>query len=136
MTFAPIAWAFLPMWQSLWTLVLSRRAPNPLPAHRRLDLYFKGYGPWYAFILLWSGLCLFAPHTRALVMGSFLVLGLIHLVLFSWSVLTTWALYRAAFGFSRWGASWRTLVFYLSVLASILLYYLLAGQLWPLMEAP
>ncbi len=107
-----------------------------LPAHRRLDLYFKGFGPWYIFILMWSGLCIFAPYTRVAVSALGPALIGVHVLLFAWSSVTTWALFRSAYGYSRSAASWRTVCFYLGVLASILTYYLLAGQLIPLLESP
>lgn len=135
---AMLAWAFVPALVAGWVLLLrrlfeARRAPSD-----SVDLFFAGAGGWYL-----AGLVATAPIVVAPWAADRLT-GMHWLVLLSLSAL--FALVHglfAAYGFARhvWGSSRRggvafVLSYHLAVGCTVLGYYLVMGQLIPILVPP
>jgi hypothetical protein len=129
-------WSFVPAVQAaVFALVLRLFDPPRLrtglaPA---LSLYFTGHGPWLVFLLILAGGCLFVPDVHA-TMTWLLSRGILPGAMLGtivWSMVLTFACFRAGLGFSRaraWGA---TVVFYAGFTAAIVSYYLAMNQIQP-----
>ena len=134
-----ISWSFVPAVQALVFALVLRLLDPPrarsglVPA---LSLYFTGHGPWLIFLLLVAGICLFVPDvytTMMRLLGSG-VLPLAMLGIIVWSMVTTFACFRAGIGFSRGRASAATALFYMGFTVVIVGYYLAMNQIQP--QAP
>lgn len=131
-----IFWSFVPAVQAaVFALVL--RLLDPPRARTALvpslTLYFTGHGPWLVFLMLVAGVCLFAPDvyrtmmvllTRGVLPGA--MLGTI-----VWSMVLTFACFRAGLGFSRGRAAGATALFYAGFTVTIVGYYLSMNQIQP-----
>lgn len=126
-----LSWAFLPVVQSLWLLVVTHRRGAGPSAARRVDLYFRGYGPWYAWMLVLSGICLFSAHARVAIMVDLGVPVFMSLMLVAllWAVVLTHACLRRGLGLSGRRAFFGTLGFYVGVAGTLVLYYISTNQL-------
>jgi hypothetical protein len=93
-------------------------------------LYLEGHGIWLFALLAICGALLFAPDSLAAVA----VVGPVAiLVAFFWGIVTTVALFRSGVGMSRKRAFGATLTFYCVTTGLVLSYYLLLGQLLPIL---
>lgn len=132
-----VFWSFVPGLQVVAVCVVAAVLRSNCGIPVAVDRFFVGQGPWYAFFLAISGLCLFSPDVFAafsFIMGK----GILPIALLAtafWSNVVTVACFRAGFGFSRK----RTLVafglYHLLYSGVIVSYYLAMDQLQPLMSA-
>jgi hypothetical protein len=129
-------WSFVPAVQAaVFALVLRvasppRGRPAIVPA---LSLYFTGHGPWLLFLMVLAGVCLFAPDVYGTMMrliGSG-ALPLATLGIIGWSMLLTFACFRAGLGWARARAAAATALFYAGFTAAIVGYYLAMNQIQP-----
>lgn len=127
---AMVAFSWLPLSQVVGLAVTLRAVKREVPLRRALGLYLESLGPWMLVFLALSGSCLFAAQPAKVV---FRVLAPLFLMASVWSVLLVYALFREAFGLGRKRAASAVVLFYVVVHAVVLGYYLLAGQLWPIL---
>lgn len=126
-------WSFLPAVQALaFVFALRLTAPRESRAEA-LALYFAGHGAWMLFFLAVSAMCLFAPDVRAafqwlLAKG---VLPLLMLVTIAWSIVITFACFRAGVGLARNRAAAATGIFYGAFTVVIVGYYLAMNEIQP-----
>lgn len=134
LVFAPLSWAFLPLWQFLWLWIVYR----VLKPNRRFaelsDLYFAGHGPWLLYLLLISGLCIVAPEPWPifewlLSSGAMVVSGLGVILWCAWLMV---AMFRAGLGLSWWRSIGYSLFFYAGYAACLTGYFVVTGQLGPI----
>ena len=135
--FAPIE-AFLAMLSFSWlplvhaiSIALTVRVFAPSFGWKRaFAFYLQGIGPWMLLFLVFIGGVIFAPHPER---PSFILWGPTLLVASVWSIVISYALYRAGLGLSRGRAALATLLFWVSNHVLILGYFLVVGQLWPIL---
>lgn len=101
-----------------------------LPFLTLAALYLEGHGIWLFALLAICGALLFAPDSLAAVavVGPVAILAA-----FFWGIVTTVALFRSGVGMSRKRAFAATLTFYAVTTGLVLSYYLLLGQLLPIL---
>lgn len=128
-----IFWVFLPMWQVVAVAVALRVVAPKTTLVRALCLYFVGHGPWLAFLLVISGVCIFAPNVYAAMMSLVTTgaLPALLLVAFVWGGVLTWALFRSGLALSRLRAAAATAIFYVVFIGAIAGYYFAADQILP-----
>src|SRR5690606_35310414 len=115
----------------VWLAIATRTRDTPIPLARRVDLYIRGFGPWYAWVLFVSGVCIFSWHARTAffdVLGIPLFVALIALAL-AWSIVLTHACFLCGYRLTRRGALLRTVAFYVGFGGSLLIYYIVSDQL-------
>lgn len=128
-------WSFVPLYQLLFVTWIARLLKSDRPLHHLIDLFFAGQGAWYVFFLLISGLCIFSPEvwpTFQVLMSSGALIA-VFLGTIVWSVLITYAFFRAGLGLTAGKAILGSGLFYLFFDGTIAAYYLLTGQLYPLL---
>ena len=125
-----IAWSFVPALHvvsvALLTLTLAR---GRLHVGRTLDLYFMGLLPWSAWLLALAAIASFTSPEReaALCTIAFFTMP----VPFVWARIVTFAFFRRALGLSGRRSAAAVVLNVAIVWGSILLFFLLSGQLWP-----
>lgn len=131
-----VFWSFVPAVQiAVFTAVLRLTGPRSprLGLAHALGLYFTGHGPWLLFLLLVAGMCLFAPDVYATftwLLGHGVLPGLM-IGTIAWSMLLTYACFRAGLGLARGRAAASTVLFYLGFSSTIVGYYLAMNQIQP-----
>lgn len=126
-------WSFVPAVQALAFLAALRVAGPKEPRAPALALYFAGHGAWMLFFLAISATCLFAPDVRVAftwLLSRGVIPGLL-LATIGWSMVTTYACYRAGVGLTRRRAGVATAVFYAVFTAGIVGYYLAMNEIQP-----
>lgn len=131
-----VFWSFVPAVQAAVFIAVLRIVgprddrPALVPA---LSLYFTGHGPWLVFLTLVAGVCLFAPDVYVTVMWMLGhgVLPLAMLATIAWSMVLTFACFRAGLGFGRARAGAATALFYAGFTIAIVSYYLAMNQIQP-----
>ncbi len=134
-----VFWSFIPAVQAgVFAAVVRLLGP---PGHRpalvpALALYFTGHGPWLLFLLGLAGVCLAAPDVYGTMMWllGHGVLPAAMLGTIAWSMVITFACFRAGLGFARARAGAATAVFYLGFSSVIVGYYLAMNEIQP--QAP
>jgi hypothetical protein len=137
---AMVFWSFVPAVQAaVFVVVVRLLSPVPSPPARppalvpALALYFTGHGAWLTFLLLLAGVCLAAPDVYA-TMTWLLGHGVLPALLLGtigWSIVITFACFRAGLGFSRARATAATAAFYAGFSGAIVGYYLAMNQIQP-----
>ncbi len=129
-------WSFVPAVQAAvfaLVLVLLDRPRARTALAPSLALYFTGHGPWLVFLLLVAGVCLFAPdvyHSMMWLLGrGVLPLGMLGTIV--WSMVLTFACFRAGLGLSRARSGAATALFYAGFTCAIVGYYLSMNQIQP-----
>ncbi len=125
-----VSLAWLPLLTGAALAVTVRLLAPCVPLRRAFALYLQAQGPWFLVFLFLSGACLFAPQPERPV---FVFLGPLLLGAAAWTMLLTYAFYRAGLALSRVRAVLGTVVLLVGVLAFVLAYFLAAGQLWPIL---
>lgn len=121
-------WGFVPLLQTLTIICLILIfARHCLPSVRALDLFFMGHGPWYLWLLLISGTCLFVPTKQIFLwpVQSGWVLPVSLLIVWTWSNSTTLGFLKGALSLST-GRALFLLVAYNVVFWGIMVSYLFA----------
>jgi hypothetical protein len=126
-------WVFLPMWQMVAVAIALRVVAPKTTLVRALCLYFIGHGPWLAFLLVISGVCIFAPDVYAAMMKLLTTgaLPALILVAFVWGGVLTWAFFRSGLALSRLRAAAATAIFYVVFIGAIVGYYFATDQILP-----
>lgn len=134
--FTFLAWWFVPAIQ-LWALAISSRwvARSTWPAPRLIDLYYRGQAPWLLYLAGFGALAVMTPSPLTQVrspvfLGSVVLLTL---AIVAWGVFLTYAFFRSGLELGRPRALGATATYYLALVGTIVGYYLVAGQLWPLL---
>jgi len=93
-------------------------------------MYLAGNGPWIVFLGAIAALCLLAsaPGRAIFEAAPFLFVGT-----WVWGVVVTYACFRRGLGVTRGRAAGATLVLHLVANAFVLGYFLVAGQLRPIL---
>jgi hypothetical protein len=126
-------WAFIPAAQIASFLLALRVAGPKEPRAPAISLYFAGHGAWMLFFLAISAMCLFAPDVRVAftwLLSRGVIPGLL-LATIAWSMVTTYACFRAGVGLTRRRAGVATALFYASFTAIIVGYYLAMNEIQP-----
>jgi hypothetical protein len=133
-----VAWSFVPAVQVLaftlaWRSIGGAARGRLLPA---LSLYFTGHGPWLLFLLAISAMCLFAPnpYLAFTALLSTRALPVMMLATIAWSMVLTFACFRAGLGLPRGRSFAATALFYLAFSGTIVGYYLAMNEIQP--QAP
>ncbi|MDB4946567.1 MAG: hypothetical protein JWP97_6101 [Labilithrix sp.] len=125
-----ISFAYVPVLHFLSVAAATRLADRRIDPRRAYALYAEGYGPWFLLMLGIVGGSLFVHQpARLLSRGS----SLLMLATFAWSGTLTFACFRAGLGMTRRRAALALVVHYLVVTALVLAFFLLAGQLLPIL---
>ncbi len=128
-----VFWSFVPALQTA-ALVIAVRAVAPRTSlGSAVALHFVGHGPWLLFMLVVSGICLFAPHvyftfTWLITHG---VLPLYLLGTLGWSAVITTAYFRVGLSLSRGRTALGTFLYYLIYIGVIAAWYFATNQLPP-----
>ncbi len=134
-SFAMTAWSFVPVLQILFVALSMRIFEAKVPLGRAIDLFYAGYAPWLFFMLALAAVCAFAPqpwHTferlldGGVLFGAFVVVG-------CWSILLTFAFFEDGLSLGRGRGLGATIAYYTAFAAAIALYYVVTGQLVPLL---
>jgi hypothetical protein len=134
-----LAWSFVPAVQAAVFVAVVRLLGGPRgPQAARelvsaLGLYFTGHGPWLLFLLSLAGVCLFAPDVAAAMtwlLGHGVLPGAM-LATIVWSIVLTFACFRAGLGFTRARAGAATALFYVGFSSVIVGYYLSMNEIQP-----
>jgi len=132
-----IAWAFAPLMQMTFVVAVAGAFRSKRRAAELVDLYFVGQGPWLLLLCALSGICLFAPEVwpvfRWLLSWNVLLVALVVTIL--WSGTLTAAFFRHGAGLGRGATAGATAAFYLAYFGALFLYYLVTGQLAPILGA-
>lgn len=129
------AWAFVPAAQLLALCLVRTRAGRHRPLGPTIHLFFAGQGGWLALLVALVALVSLAPsladaltstHWIVLLAGGGLV-ALLH------GVVVTFAFVREVWGVARRPAAVATLSYYLLLATIFLSYFLVMGQLTPLL---
>jgi len=130
------AWVPLLAVQFAWVVIAARIVDRTRPLAAVIHLHFAGQLPWLAFFLVLAGVCIFAPHVwpvlRIMLTSGALFVGIGAVTL--WSTLLTWAMFRAGLALSIRRAALGVGVYYGGYAATVVVYYLLTGQLRPLLS--
>jgi hypothetical protein len=132
--FGMLAWSFVPVLQIAWLMIALRWASPAHVSPRSIDLFFAGQAPWLLFLLLLAGVCIFSPHVwpafqLLLATGALPALLLVAMV---WSIVLSLAFFRAALDLDPIQC-WKAMdAYYAGFSGTILLYYVMTGQLVPL----
>lgn len=124
-----ISFAYVPIVHLVSLAVALRIVAREVSVKRAYALYAEGYGPWFLFMFLVAGGSLFlAEPARLLSLAS----GLLLLSTFVWGGVLTFACFRSGLALPRWRAVLAVVFHYLVVTALVLLFFLAAGQLLPI----
>jgi hypothetical protein len=132
--FAMIAWGFVPALQILFVALSMRIFGSEVPLRRAIDLFYTGYAPWLFFLLALAGLCAFAPdpwHTFERLLDVGVLFGAF-LVVSGWSILLTFAFFKYGLSLGQGRGLGATIAYYTPFAAVIVFYYIVTGQLMPL----
>ncbi len=127
---AMLAFFWIPLGHSVGMLVTLRILARRVPFSHAFALFLESLGPWMLVFVALEGTCLFAAQPAKVVFRALAPLMVGAAV---WSVVLLYALFREALAFTRARAVVAVLVFYVVAHAFVLNYYLLAGQLWPIL---
>ena len=134
--FGMAAWIFVPLLQMLWLMIalsaVSKRDRGP----RSIDLFFAGEAHWFLLLFLLTGVCLFLPDAWRAFQWLFQtqILPIAVLLACIWSVVVTFAFFRSGLAWTR-AQSFKGLgIYYGGFASTIVCYYLLMGQLIPLIR--
>jgi hypothetical protein len=127
---AMLSFGYVPVVQAVALGVATQLVAREVRIGRAVALYAEGYGPWFLLMLLVAGGSLLAPAPASLLAtaGGVLMLGAI-----VWSGVLTFACFRSGLGLSRRKSVLATAVHHLMVTGLVLGYFLIAGQLWPIL---
>jgi hypothetical protein len=132
--FGTLAWVFVPLLQIGWLALALAVVSRPHLSARSIDLFYVGQAPWLLFLLGLAGVCLFAPEAWAtfqwLLASQILAVALLAAAV--WSVLLTFAFFRGALCLEPRRAWFGMSVYYLGFAATVATYYVVTGQLLPL----
>lgn len=131
--FTALFWSFVPILQIASVAAVVRLLAPKQPILRAASLYFVGHGPWFFFMVIFAGICLFAPNVYDAMMwllGVGILPGLL-VVTFVWGNFLTWAFFRHGLTLSRGRAAAATALFYVGFAGSIFSYYYLTDQIRP-----
>jgi hypothetical protein len=121
-------WSFIPLLQVLimagLLLVFAR---HQFPAAKAIDLFFLGHGPWYLWLLIISGSCLFLPAKQIYLwpVQSGWIMPATLLLVWAWSNVTTFGFLRGALNLPA-GRAAAALLVYVLFLWGIIISYLFA----------
>lgn len=126
---AMVSFAWLPLVHATSLALVLRLFARAVPWRRAYAFYLEGLGPWLLLFLVFIGGVLFAPHPErpAFVLFVPLLAGAS-----VWSVVLSYALFRAGLDLPRSRAALATSTFWVSNHVLILSYFLAVGQLWPI----
>lgn len=127
---AMVSFAWLPLVHVLSIAFTTRIFAPAFGWRRAFAFYLQGIGPWLLLLLFFTGAVLFAPHPERPSLVLWIPLVPVAAV---WSVLLSYAMFRAGLGLARGRAALATLLFWIANLALILGYFLAVGQLWPIL---
>jgi len=134
--FTYVAWWFVPAIQ-LFALAISSRvvAKSRWPAPRLIDLYYRGQAPWLLYLAGFGGLAVMTPSPLTQVRSPVFLgsVALLTLGVVAWGVFLSFAFFRSGLELSRRRALAATATYYLALAGTIVGYYLVAGQLLPLL---
>lgn len=124
------SFSYVPLVQTI-ALALALRAVAPGQSLRRaLALYLAGHGPWLLLFCGVTGACIFA-RTPGMTLRT---IGLPVLVAtWAWGMVVTVAFFRAGLGLTRARTAIATAILQAVTLACVLGYFLVAGQLLPIL---
>lgn len=130
-----LMWSFVPLYQSVFIAWIARLLKSRRRIDEVVDLFFAGQAPWYLFLTVLAGVCIFAPDVwvafqTLLFSGALIVVFVLTIV---WSVLLTFAFFRSGLELSRGRAIAGCALFYLLFDGTIAAWYIATGQLWPLL---
>jgi hypothetical protein len=130
-----VFWSFVPAVQAA-VFVAVRHAlarDSVVPRAEALGLYFTGHGPWLLFLLLVDGICLAVPDVYVTLSWLFQrgILPVLFFVTIGWSMLLTYACFRAGLGLPKGKAGIATALFYIGFSGVIIGYYLAMNQIQP-----
>ena len=124
-----ISFAYVPVVHGIALGIATRSVAREVRLARAFALYAEGYGPWFLLMLLVAGGSLFAPAPARLLSS---VSGAMLIAATAWSGVLTFACFRSGLGLSRRRAATATALHYVIVVGLVLLYFLAAGQLLPI----
>lgn len=130
-----VMWAFVPLYQIFWMLLIVRVSRKSRPIAELVDLFFAGQGPWLLFFCVLSGICIFVPGvwpTFSWLMSN-RILHAVLILTIAWSAILTFAFFRSALDMKPCGAFLATLAFYVTFDGTIIAYYVATDQLTPLL---
>ena len=128
-----VFWSFLPLVQLGALAFALRIVARDRSLAFAARLYFAGHGPWIAFMLAVSGVCLFTRDVYA-VMMRLLTLGILPgalLLSFVWGGVLTWATFRRGLALARGPATAATALYYFAFVSAIVGYYYATDQIRP-----
>lgn len=131
-----LAWAYLPVLQSIAIVASTRVVAPRAPIVRVLSLYFAGHAPWLLFVALLSAVVLFSSDVAAALiwlLSHGVVFALLGVTLV-WSGVLTFACLRSGLSLSRSRAALGTTLHYVLYFGVWTSYYLIVGQLQPLFQ--
>ncbi|MFO0723961.1 MAG: hypothetical protein U1E65_09280 [Myxococcota bacterium] len=134
--FTAIAWWFIPALQVIALELCSRLFLKARPPRAQLlHLFWRGQTPWWIYLAGIGALALITPSPLASARSPAVLLAILLATLGTllWGMLTTVAYFRAGLGLAPGRSGLATLSYYLLLSGSIVSYYLLAGQLIPLL---
>lgn len=129
------AWAFVPAAQLVALSVVRARFGRHRPLGPTIHVFFAGQGGWLALLVLVVALVSLAPSVAdaLLSMHWIMLLAAGGLVALLHGVVVTFAFMREVWGVARRPAVVATLSYYLLLATIFLSYFLLMGQLTPLL---
>jgi len=127
------SFVWIPLVQALGVFAGKSAARSDMKIERWLALYFDGHGVWFLALLAIVAALLFAPSSASAVFVVGPVAVLFALV---WGIVTTFAMFRRGADLGAGRAALATLVFCVVTIGAVLGYYVLAGQLLPILPLP
>lgn len=127
---AAVSFSWLPLVHAISIAVVVRVFRRNFGWRRAYAFYLQGIGPWLVIFIVFIGAIVLTPHPERP-----------HLVLWTplvaaaavWSVVLSYALFRAGLDLPRGRAMAATALFWVSNHILILGYFLAVGQLWPIL---
>jgi hypothetical protein len=131
---APLAWAFAPLSQTLWIVLVARMFRVRIGPGKVVALYFAGHAPWFMVLVSIAGVCLLAPSPWAAMQWLLRtrVALAVPLVATAWCGVLTYAMFRSALGLGRGASLLASAAFYVGYGGTLVSYFLATGQLLPL----
>ena len=126
-----ISFAYVPVVHVVAVAAAMRLVAPDVSVKRAYALYAEGYGPWFVLMLAIAGGSLFV-HEPARI-GITTVMQPTGYAVFAWGGLITYACFRSGLGLSRGRAALAMLVHYVVITTCVLGFFLLAGQLLPIL---
>ena len=124
-----ISFSYVPVVHFIAIAAALRVVARDVSPKRAYALYAEGYGPWLLFLLAIVGGSLFV-HQPARLLSSRLQPFAIGV--FLWGGVLTYACFRVGLGLSRARTALALVVHYVVITACVLAFFLLAGQLLPI----